>query len=199
MMKKNAGFTLMELMVAIAIVGIITAIAIPNILVMLPRWRAKTAATDLMGNLQLAKLTAIRKGVFCDVIFSTGPDQYEISYTDTKEGVPTTTVIKTVTLSDYGSGVEFRGPPTPYLDFEPTAGAITITFNNRGMITAPLLGGLLTGGYAYFSAANDHPELRAAADPNFERRYFRVGVNVAGVVEFFTSTANTATNTWGWE
>ncbi|MBW2576380.1 MAG: GspH/FimT family pseudopilin [Deltaproteobacteria bacterium] len=125
-MRKRSGFTLIELVVVIAVLGILTAVGVPNFLSWLPKYRLKSAARDLYSNMQLAKMTAIKSNQNCTVTYSTDPDQYVLS-----GGLS-----KTVVLEDYGSGVNFDGPGNE------TFAVTTITFNSRGTSNA---------GYAYLS------------------------------------------------
>jgi type IV fimbrial biogenesis protein FimT len=66
---KNSGFSFYELMVVIAIIAIISAIAIPNMIA----WRAdakfRGAVANLKGDLNMAKLIAVKENAFVVVNF----------------------------------------------------------------------------------------------------------------------------------
>jgi len=169
MKKNNAGFTMIEILIVIAIIGITAAIGIPQFLNMLPNWRAKSAATDLFSDIQLAKLTAIRKGTSCVVTFSGDPDtatpsQYTISI-----------VNKTVQLNDFGSQLAFRGPvegsmyPRFSNDTIARPATWTLTFNSRGMVAG--------------DAIHTNIVSMEFADTDPRRVYYRAGATTAGVVE----------------
>jgi type IV fimbrial biogenesis protein FimT len=61
--KFNQGFTLVELMVTLAVAAIILAIAAPSFSQMIRDHRLITTANDFMGTMQLARSEAIRRGV----------------------------------------------------------------------------------------------------------------------------------------
>jgi prepilin-type N-terminal cleavage/methylation domain-containing protein len=67
---NKKGFTLIEMMVVIGIIGIMAGMAIPVFSSWLPNYRFKSAAQDLLSNLQLAKITAVKRNANCTVTFS---------------------------------------------------------------------------------------------------------------------------------
>ena len=61
--KRQKGFTLVEVMIVVAIIGILAAIAVPSFLSWLPNMRLKAAARDLYSNMQKAKMEAIKSNI----------------------------------------------------------------------------------------------------------------------------------------
>ena len=90
MMKTNRrrriicpGFTLIELMIVITIMGIIASIAIPAFSTWLPEYRLRAAAMDLFSNMQFAKRVAIKTNEKCTLVFNTeGNGSYVIERSD---------------------------------------------------------------------------------------------------------------------
>jgi prepilin-type N-terminal cleavage/methylation domain-containing protein len=71
MRKKNRGFSLIELMVVIAIILAISAVAIPSAIEGIYDMRLRSAATSLAGLMQQARQMAIRDNSFYPIKFTT--------------------------------------------------------------------------------------------------------------------------------
>ena len=143
--KKKGGFTIVELVVALAIMGIAVSVAIPGFSRWLPEYRLKSAATDLYANLQLAKMSAVRDNAEWAIYFDPNFDAYQIRYGTGVDGEYADpggfAVDKTVILANYGTGVCFgHGSATAAIgagwDDDITFLDNTVVFNPRGMANA---------------------------------------------------------------
>jgi type IV fimbrial biogenesis protein FimU len=112
-MRKQSGFTILELMVVICIVAILSAIAIPNYLAWLPKQRLRNASSELRANMQHARLAAVQANESCTVSFNLMNDSYTIPCLN-----------KTIRLSEYDAS----------LTLGVGQGTDSITFTSRGMI-----------------------------------------------------------------
>jgi type IV fimbrial biogenesis protein FimT len=75
-MRRNSGFTAYELAVTMAIVGIFATITMPSFLNWLTGHRLRGAAINLVADMEMAKIRAIRENTFVAVQF--GTDNYRI-------------------------------------------------------------------------------------------------------------------------
>jgi len=79
--KKNVGFTLIELMITIAIVAIFASIALPSFSKLIANNRVSTAANDLVSNMVFARSEALKRND--TVSMCPSADQATCSATDT--------------------------------------------------------------------------------------------------------------------
>jgi type IV fimbrial biogenesis protein FimT len=86
--KFESGFTLAEVMVVIAIIGIMSGIAIPNFISWLPDYRLRSATRDIVSCMQLAKLRAVKENATVSVKFNISSGQY-IAWLDNGDGAGT--------------------------------------------------------------------------------------------------------------
>ena len=75
-MQKTSGFTLMELMVTIAIIAILSAIVIPNFIAWVPKFKLGGASRDVLGILQKTRVRAVKDNLLCAVQFNIGNESY---------------------------------------------------------------------------------------------------------------------------
>ncbi len=161
------GFTLVEVMVVVALIGILTAIAVPAVLTWLPNMRLKAAARDLYSNMQKTRMNAIRANQPWTIVFEPANGRYLIRAGDG-------TIRQTVTFADYRSGVGFgHGSITGNNSATTRPGAFpadgvsydspdnVVTFNGRGTGTA---------GYVYLENVNQ------------DATVYAVGTQTSGVI-----------------
>ena len=150
--KRELGFTMIEVMIVVAVFSVMAAIAIPGFSTWLPNYRLKSAARDLYSNMQLAKMGAVRNNGNWAIVFSAGSNSYRVCSDDGGDGDWTDgdeTVEKTVNLTDYESGVAYghgnaASPIGGSFGDEVTFGSNVAVFNSRGMLNPP-------SGYVYLS------------------------------------------------
>lgn len=61
--RKCSGFSLIEVMVSVAVLGILASLAAPSFSESINRYRIASVRDDLIGSIQLARSEAIRRGV----------------------------------------------------------------------------------------------------------------------------------------
>lgn len=86
-MQKTSGFTLMELMVTIAIVAILSIIAIPNFIAWIPKFKIGGASRDVLAILQKTRVQAVKDNTNYVLMFNTGNGSYT-AFQDDGAGTP---------------------------------------------------------------------------------------------------------------
>src|SRR4051794_9808393 len=131
--SRSRGFSLIELMLVIAIIAVVGAIALPRYSNSLHAYRANLAAKRIAMDLQMAQFRARSLSTTRTVAFTLSSSSYQIAgETDLVKSSAT----YSVTLSD----LPYRATITS-AQFGTTAGTSSITFNGFGM---PNNGGSIT-------------------------------------------------------
>jgi len=115
MLRKNTGFSLTELMTVIGIIALMCGIAMPNLIGWLPKYRMGTAARELMGAMEHARMTAVRRNVNVDVAFDFAANSYRTSVGG-----------KTVRAGSLPPGIDLKEPSSDSI-------GASFRFNNQGM------------------------------------------------------------------
>ena len=76
--RERNGFSFVELMVVIALVGALAAISMPSFLRGMPEKRVKAAARNMYANLQKARLLAVKRNRKVTVRFHEADGYYYI-------------------------------------------------------------------------------------------------------------------------
>lgn len=117
-MRKNSGFTMIELLVVVATVGILIAVAVPSFTESMAKRSMEGVANELNADLQYTKSQAASANVAISMV--TSAHQYTIS--------SASTTFKTLPID---SKITLTSPVTitfePYRDFANAASVITLT------------------------------------------------------------------------
>ncbi len=117
------GFTVIELIVTVAILGIVLAIAIPSLQRYAVNGNLRTAARDFMGTFSLYKESSMAENRNYTITLNQGSNQYRVQ---AAAAAPLPAVDVTRTPADHKATMQSI-----------TGGGTVITFSPRGTLTIP--------------------------------------------------------------
>ena len=74
--KKSRGFSIIELLVVLAVIAVVSVIVTPNFISWRNNAKLRNAVDNLMGDLEMAKLSAVKENNFVAVLFN--PTNYKV-------------------------------------------------------------------------------------------------------------------------
>lgn len=121
-LRNNEGMTLAEILVVVAIIAIMSGIAVPSFLSWLENKRVQSAARDMYSNFRKAQSTAVKNNRNCAVSFN-GTTGYTVYVDEDKDFVqdPGEQIIAQVNWSQYRN-VQFS------VNFPDSSGKPTVAF-----------------------------------------------------------------------
>jgi prepilin-type N-terminal cleavage/methylation domain-containing protein len=131
MIKRNNGFTLVEMIVVIAIMAIVSAIAVPNFYSYAAGMKLRSASRDLFSTLQNTRMNAISKNTRWTVEFPSSSSYRVVDCGPDNDCSVNNVYHSTTNISQY-SGITASGvfPITFEFTSEGTCNAGTITFTD---------------------------------------------------------------------
>jgi len=156
-MKKDQGFTLIELMVTMAIFAVLAAVAVINLIGSRPQRQLQSAARQIYADTQKCKIAAAKERMRCALSFGETADTDYLIYLDA-DNSSTYSSSETIIASGKWSGyptVSLSGTPAFTLNSD---GNPTIAFRSTGIPTSPS-GGFGNGSVTLKNTKNDERKL----------------------------------------
>lgn len=163
--QHNGGFTLIELMIVIAIIAVSASMAVPNLMLWFDNLSVKSAARDLYSAMQETRMIAVKQNASTAIVFDTTNSSYYIcsdpgadgnwDSTEDMTGTGDNVIERRVSLLSrayknrvqFGNGNATTPEGSTFGDF--------ITYTSPDNVLVINSRGIGTAGYAYLSNPNN--------------------------------------------
>lgn len=125
--RQSNGFTLIELMVAVAVFAILISVGLPTFRQMLKNYQVRVAAESVANGLQRARAEAVARNAPVQFVLGSG-SSWTVDYVT--KPVPTDPPIDTRSSGEGSANVAVAAVQTDL-----STAATTVTFNNLGQVT----------------------------------------------------------------
>ena len=138
-LKDNQGFSLVEMMITIAIISIVAGIAVPNLIKYRDNSNLRAAARDILGDIQDTRTNAVSRNRSYRITFDTGNHSYVVEQCNAIGDESCSggyTTVSTRSLSGYESSIQFvsanfSGTNFAKFQIRGTADAGTVVIKNN--------------------------------------------------------------------
>jgi type IV fimbrial biogenesis protein FimT len=130
-MNSGRGFSAVELLTVIALMAVLSAIAVPNMVSMLPRQRLGGSAREILSVLHYAKMSAIKENANVVVNFNPGTRDCTVFVDDGEGGGTPEDGLRTG-----GERILKRYAMPPGVNLPAPSFGNVLSFNNRGFADA---------------------------------------------------------------
>jgi prepilin-type N-terminal cleavage/methylation domain-containing protein len=124
--RRSRGYTLVEILVVMAIIGILSLVAIPWFLKLSQRYALKSGAREIATTLQAARMTAVKLNQPVSVVLTSITPPIQIAIVEPPPPAPTPTKVPQLLILPQNAVRMFQTPAS-------TGG--TITFGGDGRLT----------------------------------------------------------------